>query len=289
MINIRYLGYLAKQFKSKRHVEANLCNRYRKAKAGFFDGKNATLAQLCSLTITTPEVHADSFPKRARGKTYTLTGSDLEELHDVFKVKFPLYERLWQVWDRTHPDQATPPGTGISTWAPWNTAVNADSRAAIPKSFQCGQTQVSLQAALLAFRFLTCRKIMSGVWHAGEKRQGCGVSVAPHQKAQSVFQFVSGDEFSFGRVLFFFGVRVQIPGTDAQLLRFAKVQILHFTGLSPKCNLPVLSMHSSNKEVIVETRRIGKVIVCAKHPDQTNFTPTDFLLLPWPRHMHAEC
>ena len=106
--------------------------------------------------------------------------------------------------------------------------------------------------------------------------------------AYSVFQFVSGDKFSFGRVLFFFNFNVRIPGQEVKELRFAKVQILHFSGLDTKCNLPVLSMHVSNAEVIVETRRIGQVIVCAQHPDQNNFTDTDFLLLPWPRHAHAD-
>jgi hypothetical protein len=153
----------------------------------------------------------------------------------------------------------------------------------VPRSFQCCQaSSVSLQAALLAFRLLRCRKITSGVWQAGEKRQGCEMSSAPHAKAYAVFQFVSGNEFSFGRVLFFFEHKVRSPGTE-QVLRFAKVQILYFSGLDTKCNLPVLSMHASNKEVIVKTRRIGQVIVCAQHPDQNTLTATDFLLLPWPR------
>lgn len=154
-------------------------------------------------------------------------------------------------------------------------------RSALPCDVLCYEVCSAMRSALPC----VCS---AGVWHAGEKRQGCLVSSAPHQKAHSVFQFVPGDEFSFGRVLLFFNFRVRIQGTEDQLLRLAKVQILLFTGLDPKCHLPVLSMHPSTQEVIVETQRIGKVIVCAQHPDQANFAPTDFLLLPWPRHMHAE-
>jgi hypothetical protein len=145
---------------------------------------------------------------------------------------------------------------------------------------QPGNAAVSLRDALSAFRFESCRKIKSDMWHSGQRRQGCIKSSEPHKKAHSVFKFISGDEFSFGRIWFFFECRVQIPGVTPQLLQFAKVQLLL---CDPKCKLPVLPMHPLNPEVVIEVRRIGPLIVCAQHPDQTVSTPTDFLLLPYGR------
>jgi hypothetical protein len=237
------------------------------------------LAELQSevMAPTSRLAHADAFPKRMRGEKCNLAGSDLEELHNVLITKFPLYVRVFQECARVHGDQNELPGAGIRMW-------NVDSNSRIARSFQHGQSTVSLRDALRAFRCDLCRKITSGVWHAGEKRQGCLLSSAPHRKAYSVFQFVSGDEFGFGRILYFFEYKVRIPGTAPQALRLAKVQVLHFVGLDPKCKLPVISMHPSNREVVVEIGRIGKVIVCARHPDENNFTAADFLHLPWPRH-----
>jgi hypothetical protein len=278
----RFLNYIGQQIKSKRHMEANICSRYRKAQCANMKLLNPAFVGLF-MGSSPSNIRADSFPQRARGDKYKLVGSDLEEVHNVLKERCPLYMRVWQEWCKLDMKRNELPGAGIYAWKPW-----ADGSAdAVADSFQTGNANVSLGDALSAFRFESCRKIKSGVWHSGERREGCLTSSEPHKKAQSVFKFNSGHDYSFGRILFFFECIVKVTGTP-QSLRFAKVQILLFSQCDPKCKLPVLSMHPSNREVIVEMRHIGPVIVCAQHPDQKNFTPTDFLLLPWPRHVDSE-
>jgi hypothetical protein len=58
-------------------MEANLCNRYRMARGACTDLSNPTLRKQLG-DLFTPSSSLNSFPKRARGDTYKLVGSDLE-------------------------------------------------------------------------------------------------------------------------------------------------------------------------------------------------------------------
>ena len=73
---------------SKRHVEANLCNRYHKARGSFIDEKSSLFRLRSELTAPVSVVHADSFPKRMRGKKVDLVGLDLEDTHGFFSLSF---------------------------------------------------------------------------------------------------------------------------------------------------------------------------------------------------------
>ena len=105
--------------------------------------------------------------------------------------------------------------------------------------------------------------------------------------SQSLFEFTPGDKFLFGRVLFFLELKVHAPvSAGFEMVKLAKVQILDYLGPDAQTKLPVVTMSGQNRQVIVELKRIGRVIICARHPDpDPNAEPDRFLILPWPRQL----
>jgi len=206
----RYLGHLIRSLKSKRHAEANLMARYRNlmfaGSSSVGTGPLQTLqAELNSVTPARHSEKPDCFPLRARGEQCALSPSDCEDLHAMF-MEHKLYQRVFREWTRAHPDlDGSHPGQGIQSWKPWQTG-HQDT-----KAFN-NRNDISLLDALAIFHVQNYRACLSGVWHAGEQRAGCGTASEPHTKAQSVFKFVDGDAHSFGRILCMFQLSVKIPG-----------------------------------------------------------------------------
>jgi hypothetical protein len=271
----RYLGFLCRQLKSKKNPEANILSRYCKSRSSSANFDSLALDVLSrDLSVTSPTVREDCFPKTRRGKKYTFVSSDVEQLHDLFESKCPLYLKVSTEWRRAHKAQNDPAiGMAIQRWD-----LHGHQEGKVYKR----NNPIDLQTALETFRLHPCRIITSGVWHLGERRTGSVDAAAPHRQAHSLFQFTSGDPFSFGRILFFFELAVPMHASAPSPLRLAKVQILKYLGPDQKTKLPVLIMNSRNKEAIVSVERIGRVVVCAQHPDVTLSTGR-FLLLPWPR------
>jgi hypothetical protein len=102
--------------------------------------------------------------------------------------------------------------------------------------------------------------------------------------------YTPGDTFLFGRVLYFFELKVHAPvSAGFEMVKLAKVQILDYLGPDAQTKLPVeavVTMSGQNRQVIVELKRIGRVIICARHPDpDPNAEPDRFSILPWPRQV----
>jgi hypothetical protein len=278
----RYLGHLIRALKSKRHAEANLMARYRNlgsvgsvGGAGPLDALKNELNDVAPCRAPSPP---DSFPLRSRGKICALSAADCEDLHTVF-LRYALYRRVCQEWTRAHPGDSNP-GYGIQTWKPW-LAKHQESKAFSTRN------PASLGDALQIFQVKTYRAGVSGVWHAGEKRSGCGTPSAPHSEAQSVFQFIDGDTNQFGRIMCMFFISVKLPGDDVtSIIRLAKVQVLDFVTLDAKSHHPVVSMQDNNLQSLITMDRIGPVIVCAHHPGIA-YGGNHFLILPWPRKRGA--
>ena len=59
-------------------------------------------------SVTSPAVREDCFPKTRRGKKYTFVSSDVEQLHDLFESKCPLYLKVFTELRRAHKAQVPP-------------------------------------------------------------------------------------------------------------------------------------------------------------------------------------
>jgi len=279
----RYLGFLCRQLKSKRYPEANILRRYCKSRASCAGFSSVSLDRCNRDLINSARINLppDNFSRRPRGPLYIFSDVDIEQMHALRSLSCELYGRVSTEWSRAHKDADCKMGIGVAIqrWDLWK------ERHTVSKFYR-RNNPVSLQAAIEIFRLRSCRAIKGGVWHSGERRSGAVNSAAPHNLAQSVFEFVSGDEFMFGRILFLFEIEFPVPQNPKGKRKLAKVQILDYVAPDDLTRLPIVVMSSANREAIVELTRIGRVIVCARHPNP-NEGADRFLVLPWPRQMEG--
>ena len=157
-------------------------------------------------------VHADAFPKRMRGAIYTFSTADIRDLHNIYLSTCETYTNVHKEWCRAF-GKSSPElsALGIQDWKPWSVAGYEDS-----KSWR-RRNSFSLRAALTAFKRVSCRAVMSGVWYGGERRTGSNELAATksHAHANSIFEFVAGDEHTYGKILFMFQINVLLPGKAA--------------------------------------------------------------------------